>query len=123
MSNFNDLVAAIQQAVANANGSVTINLNVNQPTIEPAVDTTSAPTPATLPDTDFEVGDEVLVCHIRHDGSRVHTMGEVIETCGKDDNGYYTRVLGDNGKHYRTGLKFNEERLGSMIVELDTNMD
>lgn len=120
MSNFNDLVAAIQQAVANANGSVTINLNVNQPTIEPAVEAAPAPTP--LPDTDFEVGDEVLVCHIRHDGSRVHTMGEVIETCGKDDNGYYTRVLGDNGKHYRTGLKFNEERLGSMIVELDTDM-
>lgn len=121
MSNFNDLVAAIQQAVANANGSVTINLNVNQPTIEPAV--VNAPAAEPTPYTDFAIGDEVLVCHVRHDGTPVHTYGEVIEVCGHDDVGYYTRVLGNNGKHYRTGLTYNEERLGSKIVMLEEDMD
>ena len=70
------------------------------------------------PDCDFEVGDNVLVCHIRKDGSRVHCYGEVTEI-DQDDKGWYVRVTGDNGKHYRCGMHYNEERLGSMIVELD----
>lgn len=111
--NLQDLIAQIQSA-ASVDGNVTININVNQPTVTaPVVD-------VDLPDTDFEVDDRVLVCHICKDGvTRKHTIGTVIETLGNDDKGYYTRVLGDNGKHYRTGLKYNEERLGSMIVMLD----
>ena len=70
------------------------------------------------PDCDFEIGDNVLVCHIRKDGSRVHCYGEVTEI-DQDDKGWYVRVTGDNGKHYRCGMKYNQERLGSMIVELD----
>lgn len=116
--NINDLIESIK-AAATVDGNVTININLNQPTV-------TAPTPAVedepvaLPDTDFEVDDRVLVCHICKDGvTRKHTMGTVIEVQGADDKGFYTRVLGDNGKHYRTGLKYNEERLGSMIVMLD----
>ena len=101
----NDLIKLIQA------GNVTISV------------TASAPVPTIEEDddveTDFTVGDEVLICHIRRDGERVHTMGTVIETCGHDDKGYYTRVLGDNGKHYRAGLKYNEERLGTVICTME----
>lgn len=69
-----------------------------------------------LPDTDFEVGDRVVVCHTKKNGDTIHPTGEVIETLGKDDKGWYTRVLGDNGKHYRTGLKMDEARLRSKII-------
>lgn len=106
--NIQDLIAAIQ-AASQTTGNITINFNMTAPTDDVVEDTF---------DTDFTVGDKVLVCHIRHDGERVHTMGTVTEF-GADDNGLYTRVTGDNGKHYRTGMHYNEERLGSMIVRLE----
>lgn len=115
--NINDLIAQIQAAVQGTSGNVTVNINLNQPTVEaPAVEDDT-------PCTDFDNGERVLVCHIRKSGQRVHTMGTVIETLGHDDKGWYTRVLGDNGKHYRTGLTYNEERLGSMIIQLDEDCD
>lgn len=112
--NIQDLIAQIQAASNGASGNVTINVNINQPDMSAvAVDDTPA-----LPDTDFEVGDYVTVYHIRHDGVTVtKTEGTVIETCGQDDKGWYTRVEGDNGKHYRTGLHYNEARLGSFIAD------
>lgn len=115
--NIKDLIAQVQAAVKGVDGGVTININLNQP----SVDVADAPAPVVddTPYTDFDLNDRVLVCHIRKNGDRVHTMGKVIEVLGKDDKGWYTRVLGDNGKHYRTGLEFNQERLGSMIVSLD----
>ena len=105
--NINDLIKLIQA------GNVTVNVSVTatSPVVEETVEDT--------PETDFDLDDRVLVCHIRKDGERVHTIGTVIEVAGKDDVGYYTRVLGDNGKHYRAGLKYNEERLGTVIYELD----
>ena len=104
--NINDLIKLIQA------GNVTVNVSVTatSPVVEETVEEV---------DTDFDLDDRVLVCHIRKDGERVHTVGTVIEVAGKDDVGYYTRVLGDNGKHYRAGLKYNEERLGTVIYELD----
>lgn len=106
--NINDLIKLIQ----GNNKAININVTVN---VDPAAaDEVVADTPAT----DFEEGDRVLVCHIRKDGTRVHTVGTVIEAAGKDDKGYYTRVLGDNGNHYRAGLKYDEERLGTVIYEL-----
>lgn len=108
--NLNDLIAQIQAAANNNCGSVSVTINFNKP--EPV-------TPAT----DFEVDDRVLVCHICKDGvTRKHTMGTVIEVLQQDDKGWYTRVLGDNGKHYRTGLVYNEERLGTMCVMLDEDL-
>ena len=120
MFNIDDLIAQIK-AAASVDGAVTVNININQPTVSAPVvdDVVVDDVPVALPDTDFDIDDRVLVCHIRKDGTRVHTMGTVIEVQGADDKGFYTRVLGDNGKHYRTGLKYNEERLGSMIVMLD----
>ena len=120
MFNIDDLIAQIK-AAASVDGAVTVNININQPTVSAPVvdDVVVDDAPVALPDTDFDLDDRVLVCHIRRDGTRVHTMGTVIEVQGADDKGFYTRVLGDNGKHYRTGLKYNEERLGSMIVMLD----
>lgn len=104
--NINDLIKLIQA------GNVTVNVSVTatSPVVEETVEEV---------DTDFDLDDRVLVCHIRKDGERVHTVGTVIEVAGKDEVGYYTRVLGDNGKHYRAGLKYNEERLGTVIYELD----
>ena len=121
--NINDLIKLIQ----GDNKALNINVTVS---VDPAVadviaddiddvdiDTDSA-FGSSLPATDFEEGDRVLVCHIRKDGTRVHTVGTVIEAAGEDDKGYYTRVAGDNGNHYRAGLKYNEERLGTVIYEL-----
>ena len=120
--NINDLIAQIQAAVQGTSGNVTVNINLNQPSVEaPVVD--DEVVDEDVPCTDFDEGDRVLVCHIRKNGERVHTMGTVIESLGKDDKGWYTRVAGDNGKHYRTGLVYNEERLGSMIVWLDKDVD
>jgi hypothetical protein len=104
--NINDLIKLIQA------GNVTVNVSVTatSPIVEETVEEV---------ETDFDLDDRVLVCHIRKDGERVHTVGTVIEVAGKDDVGYYTRVEGDNGKHYRAGLKYNEERLGTVIYELD----
>lgn len=121
MFNIDDLIAQIK-AAASVDGAVTVNININQPTVNAPVvdDVVVDDEPVALPDTDFDIDDRVLVCHICKDGvTRKHTMGTVIEVQGADDKGFYTRVLGDNGKHYRTGLKYNEERLGSMIVMLD----
>lgn len=120
--NINDLIAQIQAAVQGTSSNVTVNINLNQPTVEaPVVDADDVDDD--VPYTDFDEGDRVLVCHIRKTGQRVHTMGTVIESLGKDDKGWYTRVAGDNGKHYRTGLEYNQERLGSMIVQLDEDED
>lgn len=99
------LIAALQAASNN-------NINVNI-TVTPAVETPE------LPDTDFDIGDRVIICHTRQDGTTIHTAGEVIEIQQQDDKGYYTRVLGENGKHYRIGLHYNEARLGSKAIVLD----
>lgn len=109
--NINDLIKLIQ----GDNKALNINVTVS---VDPAVADVIADDVVDDVDTDFEEGDRVLVCHIRKDGERVHTVGTVIEAAGEDDRGYYTRVLGDNGNHYRAGLKYNEERLGTVIYEL-----
>lgn len=69
-----------------------------------------------VPATDFEEGESVLVEHYRHDGTRVITTGTVTDIQMKDDDGYYTRITADNGKHYRTGLHIGEERKGSTVL-------
>lgn len=103
------LIAALKAASNGATVNVTINV-----TGEPAVET-----PA-MPDTDFAVGDEVVICHQKKDGTGTkHVAGEVIEILQRDDIGWYTRVLGDNGKHYRIGLHYDEERLGSKAIVMD----
>ena len=106
--NINDLIAALQSAAAA--GVTAVNFNdVDQPSQTPAVEE--------LPETDFEVGDEVLVCHLKKDGTgSKHTTGTVVAIQQQDDKGWYTRIDGDNGCHYRTGLKLNEERRGSKVI-------
>ena len=103
------LIAALQAASHN-------NINVNI-TVTPTV--SGEPDAVELPDTDFDIGDRVIICHTRHDGTTIHTAGEVIEIQQQDDKGYYTRVLGENGKHYRIGLHYDEVRLGSKAIVLD----
>lgn len=116
--NINDLIKLIQSSGQALNINVTVTSTpVNNNDVD-AVDDDDVDAPSSVPVTDFEEGDRVLVCHIRKDGERVHTVGTVIEAAGLDDKGNYTRVLGDNGKHYRAGLKYNEERLGTVIYEL-----
>lgn len=111
MTNLNDLINLIRGAA-----NVTINVNISEGADTPI---TASAFDMSLPATDFEEGDRVLVCHVRKNGDRVHTVGTVIEACGHDDKGWYTRVAGDNGKHYRAGLTYNEERLGTIIYELE----
>lgn len=85
--------------------NITVNVVVNAPAT-PSIDT------------DFEVGDEVLVCHRRKDGTPVHTNG-VVDSIDTDDVGDYVRVTGDNGKHYKCGTHYNEVRKGTCIVLMD----
>jgi hypothetical protein len=66
-------------------------------------------------DFDFEVDDEVMVHHVRKDGSEVFVDGVVIEV-GHDDFGPYTRVRGDNGNHYRAGASLGLIRKGTRII-------
>lgn len=115
-----DIFDFIKTLQNNTTGNITININVKNfdDDVHDDDDDDVAPV-AETPDTDFSIGDRVLICHIRKTGERVHTVGEVIEVLGHDDKGWYTRLLGSNGKHYRAGLKFNEERLGTIIYTLD----
>lgn len=118
MTNIQSLMDLIKAATSTSAGTVNITINMGAtdvPLVEDDEDTVAVDTP----ETDFEVGERVLVCHIRKDGSRVHTTGVVDTVLGYDEDGYYTRVTGDNGKHYRTGVVYNQERKGSMIVELE----
>ena len=105
MTNINDLIRLVQSS----NGAININVTISAPAVEPEP----------WPHTDFTVGDEVLVCHTRKDGTPVHTYGTVDTVLGKDDYGYYTRITGENGKHYKTGIVYNEERKGSRICLLE----
>ena len=122
MTNLNDLIDLIRGA-----SNVTINVNITEgadPRCAESVPDTMNEMVAMFaepgtPPTDFVEGDRVLVCHVRKNGDRVHTVGTVIKACGHDDKGWYTRVEGDNGKHYRAGLTYNEERFGTIIYELE----
>ena len=109
-----DLIAALQAA---ATSGATVNINIQTGGSDFGVADAFDDDDDAL-DTDFNVGDDVVVCHIRHDGTRVHTSGTV-DSIGTDDKGPYVRVTGNNGKHYRCGLHYDEERLGSMIINID----
>lgn len=109
MLDIKKLIADLQSA---GTGSVTININISNDNVFDA-----APV---MPDTDFKVGDRVIICHTKKDGTGTkHTYGTVTDVLQQDDKGWYTRVAGDNGCHYRAGLKFDMERLGSKIISLD----
>lgn len=114
--NIQELIALLQ---GNSGANINVSINVTCNNDAPDMPETDSAFGSSLPATDFEEDDRVLVCHIRKNGERVHTIGTVIEVCGQDEKGWYTRVLGDNGKHYRAGLKYNEERLGTVIYELE----
>lgn len=111
------LIAALQAA---SNNNINVNITVT-PAVsgEPELPDTDSQSSSYLPDTDFDIGDRVIICHTKHDGTTIHTAGEVIEIQQQDDKGYYTRVLGENGKHYRIGLHYDEVRLGSKAIVLD----
>lgn len=110
-----DLQKLIKALQADANNNITINV-----TVSPAVADSVTPPAVEVPDTDFDIGDRVVICHQRRgEDSPIHTGGEVIEVLQKDDKGWYTRVLGDNGKHYRIGLHYDEPRLGSKAIVLE----
>ena len=115
-----NLIAALKAASNGATVNVTINVT-GEPAVEtPAMPDTDSRSSSYLPDTDFAVGDEVVICHQKKDGTGTkHVAGEVMEILQRDDIGCYTRVLGDNGKHYRIGLHYDEERLGSKAIVMD----
>lgn len=109
MSNIQDLINQIQAAATSGNPVINIINITDTPAAEPA------PVVEEL-ETDFMVGDVVMVCHTKKDGSgTIHPTGTVTEI-DEDDKGPYVRVTSDNGKHYRCGLTMNEERLGSKII-------
>lgn len=102
-------IDALIKRLQDTNANVTVNIiNVTDADVEDDYDFV----------TDFEVGQRVYVCHTRKDGTgTIHVKGTV-ESFGDDDNGEYVRVTGDNGKHYRCGLRLDEERLGSKIFQV-----
>lgn len=112
MFNIQDLIKEIQSSKASKGGIVVNVINVGSNPVEDIfaedVDDT--------PPTDFAEGDRVMVCHIKKNGQSKHTDGTVTTVLGCDEDGYYTRVTGDNGCHYKTGLVIDEERKGSKII-------
>lgn len=106
-----DIDALIKKLQDSTSGSVTVNIiNV---TSDKKIDTDDDDF-----DTDFEIGMRVDVCHLKKDGSGTkHTFGTV-DSFGTDDFGDYVRVTGDNGRHYRCGLKLDQERKGSKIFRI-----
>jgi hypothetical protein len=112
MLNIQDLIQQIQGATAS--GGVVINIiNTGTDFVQPVEDNVVAEEETY--DFDFEIDDEVFVHHVRKDGEEVFVDGKVIEV-GHDDFGPYTRVLGDNGKHYKAGTTLGEERKGTRII-------
>lgn len=67
-------------------------------------------------DTDFAVGDRVMLCHVKKDGTGTKHTDGTVDSIDTDDFGPYVRVTGDNGKHYRCGLKMYEVRKGTQII-------
>lgn len=106
MLNIDELIAKLQSTGANVNINI-INVGVDDTDVDDVDDT---------PASDFAVGDRVLVCHIKKDGSgSLHTDG-IVSDIAQDDTGWYVRVYGDNGKHYRCGLHLDEVRKGTQII-------
>lgn len=110
-----DIDALISKLQSSTADKITVNIiNIGTDDDEAGYDTDSASLRRAY-DTDFEVGMRVGVCHIKKDGTGTkHTMGTV-DSFGTDDTGDYVRVTGDNGCHYKCGLKLDQERLGSKI--------
>lgn len=104
--NIDELIAKLQ--ATGTTGGVTINvINVNDDVVTSTDDT---------PDTDFAVGDRVMLCHVKKDGTGTKHTDGTVDSIGKDDFGPYVRVTGDNGKHYRCGLKMYDVRKGTQII-------
>ena len=107
-----DIDALIKKLQDSTTGNVTVNI------INVTSDTTVDDDTDDDFDTDFEVGMRVDICHLKKDGSGTkHTTGTV-ESFGTDEYGDYVRVTGDNGNHYRCGLKLDQERKGSKIFRI-----
>lgn len=116
MFNIQDFIKEIQSSKA-AKGGIVINvINVDTNPVEDFFEDIFAEDEDATPPTDFEVGDRVMVCHIKKDGTSKHTDGTVTDILQSDEDGWYTRVTGDNGCHYKTGLVLDEERKGSKII-------
>lgn len=110
MFDIKELMAALGKSSAN----VTINVYQNSPAATSAPDVEVDYDVEEI-DTEFNVGDRVMVCHTKKDDSGTkHTVGTV-DSIGEDDFGPYVRVTGDNGKHYKCGINMDEERKGSKI--------
>lgn len=106
-----DIDALIKKLQDSTTGNVTVNI-INVTSDKKVDDDTDDF------DTDFEIGMRVDVCHLKKDGSGTkHTTGTV-DSFGTDDFGDYVRVTGDNGNHYRCGLKLDQERKGSKIFRI-----
>jgi hypothetical protein len=104
--NIDELIAKLQ--ATGTTGGVTINvINVNDDTVTSADAT---------PVSDFKVGDRVMLCHVKKDGTGTKHTDGTVDSIGKDEFGPYVRVTGDNGKHYRCGLKMYEVRKGTQII-------
>ena len=109
MFNIDELIAKLQ--ATGTTGGVTINvINVNDDAIATVDDDDD-----TL-DTDFQVGDRVMLCHVKKDGTGTKHTDGTVDSIDTDDFGPYVRVTGDNGKHYRCGLKMYEVRKGTQII-------
>ena len=108
MFNIDELIAKLQ--ATGTTGGVTINvINVNDDAVVDAVEDD-------VLDTDFQVGDRVMLCHVKKDGTGTKHTDGTVDSIDTDDFGPYVRVTGDNGKHYKCGLKLYEVRKGTQII-------
>ena len=107
MFNIDDLIAKLQSS--DTAGKVVINvINVNNDVVVDDDDD--------VLDTDFQVGNRVMLCHVKKDGTGTKHTDGTVDSIDTDEFGPYVRVTGDNGKHYRCGLKMYEVRKGTQII-------
>ena len=112
MMNIQDLISKIQ----NSTSGVVINIiNTNEVVDNDTAEVDNDVEDIDTTDFDFEVDDEVMVHHVRKDGTEIFVDGVVIEV-GHDDFGPYTRVRGDNGNHYKAGASLGLIRKGTRII-------
>lgn len=69
------------------------------------------------PDTDMEVGDKVQFANVRSDDGSIEILhGKVIDVLQRDGEGFFNRVVTDEGRKFKVPVVIGDTRLGTKVV-------
>lgn len=69
------------------------------------------------PDSDMEVGDKVQFANVKsNDGSIEILHGKVIEVLQRDGEGFYNRVVTEEGRKFKVPVVIGDTRLGTKVI-------